>query len=664
MCGISGILKFDPRATVDEDQLLTMRDSLAHRGPDEAGVMIDGRIGLAHRRLSIIDLAGGHQPMRNRAGKIWITYNGELYNFKELRTQLERTGAGFETASDTEVVLRAYEVYGDRCVEMMRGMFAFAIWDGPKERLFLARDRLGIKPLYFHINGSTLLFASEIKAISAGRGTRAVFNRAILPEFLAHRYVAGDETFFKGISKLLPGHTLSWNLADGFRERRYWQPPQVREQPDKSFADYSAEVREGLEDAVRSHLVGDVPIGLFLSGGLDSTVIAALMAPHVDGPIQTFSVGFREKAANELTYARLAANSVGAEHRDVLVSPEQFFAELPKSIWHEDEPIAFASSIPLHIISRLAREHVKVVLTGEGADELFLGYDYRYRITQKNMQLGAWFERLVPTPLRRAVGWSVPGLPRGLRRYAERSFLAMDCDPRAMFFENFSVFRSVHRESLLVDPDLESNRDTHARCLHHYYAGGTEALECMSHADLQTYLVELLMKQDQMSMAASLESRVPYLDHLLVEKVAAIPARHRMRGGQPKALLRNAVTDIVPQEILQRGKMGFPVPVGSWLRGPFWWLVEEFVLGARARMRGHFNGAQLVRLAHEHRSGRADHADRLWLLINLEIWQRIFIDGEDPAKVCAANKRTLSQGGRQSRLFERTPLQHLQEFPK
>lgn len=657
MCGITGILKFDPRANVEERRLLAMRKSLLHRGPDDAGLMVSGPIGLAHRRLSIIDLAGGHQPMSNPAGDIWITYNGEIYNFRELRESLERQGCTFRTDSDTEVMLRSYEVYGESFVDQLCGMFAFAIWDGPRQRLFLARDRLGIKPLYYSINDTELLFGSEIKALLAGSTRKAAFNRAVLPEFLASRYVAGDETFFKGVRKLMPGHTLTWSLAYGFRYRCYWQPPKVRTDSTKSYQDLVVEVRAGLEDAVKSHLVSDVPVGLFLSGGLDSTALAALMAPKVDGPVQTFSVGFREKAANELDFASLAAKAIGTKHCEVLVSPEQFFAELPKLIWHEDEPIAFTSSVPLHIISRKASEHVKVVLTGEGADELFLGYDYRYRITEQNLRLGTWFGRSTSAGLRAALAKGTQKLPRQLRRYAERSFLALENHPRAMFFENFSVFRGVQRKALLLDPSLETDRDTYHQGLSHYGAGGADALACMSLADMQTYLVELLMKQDQMSMAASLESRVPFLDHRLVEQVAAIPGHLRMHDGVTKSLLRDAVRDIVPPEIMKRRKMGFPVPTGQWLRGTFWWLVEEFVLGHRARMRDHFCTAQLGALAQEHRAGRADHGEQLWLLINLEIWQRIFVDGEDPSMMFAERSRSNSRRAEARRPLPSVSLQ-------
>ncbi len=641
MCGIAGILKFDPAASVNEEILLSMRETLWHRGPDGAGLMIEGRIGLTHRRLSIIDLAGGHQPMSNPQGSVWITYNGELYNFKELRSQLEEMGCSFTTHSDTEVVLRAYEVFGECCVDYLRGMFAFAIWNKETQQLFIARDRIGIKPLYFFVTDSELLFASEIKAILAANKRQPVFNRAILPEFLASRYVAGNETFFSGIRKLLPAHTLSWTPEKGIRERRYWQPPLARNNSNMTRSDCIEVVRNGLKDAVRSHLVSDVPVGLFLSGGIDSTALAALMAPMVNEPIRTFSVGFSETAANELEYARLAARAVKSEHYDVLVSPEQFFDTLPAMIWHEDEPIAFTSSIPLNILSRLAHEHVKVVLTGEGADELFLGYDYRYRVTYWNRRIGEAYSDLLPARLRELVANSVANLPRRMRRYAERTFLALDTGPRELFFENFSVFQSSMRQNLLNDPELLLGRDPYAESMRHYRAAGTQTLQCMSHADMHTYLVELLMKQDQMSMAASIESRVPFLDHRLVELVASLPMRHKFRGWQTKALFRDAVKDIIPKEILNRKKMGFPVPINSWLRGRFWPMVEEFVLGQRAMARQHFKPGVLRHLALEHRSGNADHGERLWLLINLEIWQRIFVDGESPEEIYTNNAQTL-----------------------
>jgi asparagine synthase (glutamine-hydrolysing) len=613
-----------------------MRDTMVHRGPDDEGLFVAGNVGLGHRRLSIIDVAGGHQPMANADETLWITYNGEMYNFRELRTLLETRGHVFRSKSDTEVILHAYEAFGERCVDHLRGMFAFAIWDSRHQKLLLARDRLGIKPLYYAIQDGALFFASEIKAILAAGVIRPALNEAILPEFLATRFVSGEETFFRGIRKLLPGRTLSWSPREGLRQHRYWRLPVGTDESEMTLERRADEVRARLEASVRSHLMTDVPLGLFLSGGIDSSGLAALMASMVDEPIRTFAVGFSDPEANELAFARLAARSVGAEHREVVVRPEEFFDALPRLIWHEDEPIATPASVPLHIVSRLARDHVKVVLTGEGADELFLGY-HRYPATVWNERLGRVYWGLVPPPLRRSVSRLVRHLPTSARRRAERSFLALDSGPRQLFFDNFAVFPEILQRRLVTDTGLFA-RDPYAEGLRHYEEGSGGSLERMSHADLQTYLVELLMKQDQMSMAASIESRVPFLDHEFVEYAVAIPTSQKLRGWQTKAVLRAALRGLVPPEILARRKMGFPVPLGRWFRGPFWPIVQEFVLGPRALRRGLFVPSVLRRLADEHRTSTGEHGDRLWLLVNLEIWQRIFLDGEDIPAVARATR--------------------------
>ena len=644
MCGIVGILKFDPREMVEESRLRRMRDVLRHRGPDDQGLMITGQIGLGHRRLSIIDLSGGRQPMANADRTLWIVYNGEIYNFRELRSDLELRGYRFTTKSDTEVVLRAYEAFGEACVERLRGMFALAIWDQRRRKLFLARDRLGIKPLYYAITGDGLVFASEIKAILAAGSVRPAFNRTILPEFLATRFSAGAETFFEGIRKLLPGRTLSWSPEQGFRGRRYWQLPVAMDDSGATLAQRAREVRARLEETVRSHLVSDVPVGLFLSGGIDSSGLAALMAPMVKEPIRSFSIGFDVHGFSELNYARLAAASVGAEHREVIVSPQEFFRVLPSLVWHEDEPIAFPSSVSLYFVSGLAkRNRVKVVLSGEGADELFLGYN-RYRVTAWNERLGRAYWAAVPNSMRGGVRRLVGSLPGSLRRYSERTFLALAPGPRELFYENFAVFPERMRQGLLSDPELLGARDPYAIGLQCFAENPAGTLERMAHADLQTYLVELLMKQDQMSMAASVESRVPFLDHQFVEHVAAIPGEYKLRGWRTKAVLREALRDLVPRAILTRPKMGFPTPVGRWLRGPFQSLLQEFVLGPRSLERGLFDVAFARRLVDEHRLGVADHGDRLWLLMNLEIWQRIFLEGESPKAVMGPGERAIDIG--------------------
>jgi asparagine synthase (glutamine-hydrolysing) len=635
VCGIVGIVRFDPREVLEEARVKRMRDVLRHRGPDGEGLWIDGPVGLGHRRLAIVDVAGGQQPMANEDGTVWITYNGEIYNHAALRPGLEAKGHRYQTRSDTETILHLYEEEGDACVERLQGMFAFALWDRQRQRLLLARDRLGIKPLYYTVTDRELLFASEIKAILAVTPSRPALNHAALPEFLATRYLAGDETFFRGVRKLAPGHVLTWSLAGGPRRRRYWSLPVGTDDSPAGLDERAAELRTRLEATVRSHLMSDVPLGLFLSGGLDSSGLAALMATMVSDRIRTFAVGFDDAASNELPFARLAAGAVGAQHHEVVLSPEDFFDALPRLIWHEDEPIAFPSSIALHFVSQLARPHVKVVLTGEGADELFLGYNW-YRLTAWNERLGRRYRAWTPPALRRGVRHAVSFLPRALRRYASRSFLALDPGVRAVCYENFAVFPDAWRRSLLLDRRLVEATDPYREQLRYFERAPGSTLDRMSHADLQTYLVELLMKQDQMSMAASIESRVPFLDHELVEHVVRTPVQFKIRGLTTKAILREALRDRVPREILQRRKLGFPVPFGRWARERFAPLVRSTVLGPRALARGLFEPKLLERVVAEHETGIANHADRLWLLLNFEIWQRIFLDGEDPATVPSA----------------------------
>jgi asparagine synthase (glutamine-hydrolysing) len=634
MCGIVGIVRLMSGEPVDPGRLARMREALRHRGPDGEGLYASGPVGLGHRRLAIVDVAGGRQPMTNEDKTLWITFNGEIYNHEALRPGLEARGHRYETRSDTETILHLYEEAGEGCVEGLSGMFAFALWDARQGRLLLARDRLGIKPLYYAVSGHELLFASEIKALLAA-GLPAELNEAVVPEYLATRGVAGSETLFRDVKVLEPGTTLTWTRGEGFRQRRYWSLPPAAEDDGRGFAERASELRARLRSAVESHLMSDVPLGLFLSGGIDSSGLLGLMAPLVREPVRSFAVGFAEREADELGYARLAARAAGSVHRELVVSAREFFAELPHLVWHEDEPLAFPSSVPLYLLSRLAAEHVKVVLTGEGADELFLGYN-RYRVTAWNERLGRAYGSLVPQGLRGGVRRLVPRLPRVVRRYAERSFLGLAPGPRALFCENFAVFGTERRERLVAARVRAGARDPHGEGMRHYDAVAGSCLDRMSRSDLQTYLVRLLMKQDRMSMAASIESRVPFLDHGLVEHVAALPASLKLRGLTTKAILREALVGVVPREILSRPKMGFPVPVGRWLRGAFWPVLREFVLSPRAAQRGLFEARELARLCEEHRSGAVDHGERLWLLINLEIWQRVFLDRESASSVMEA----------------------------
>ncbi len=634
MCGIAGIVSLDPETRIDPTRAEQMRDVLRHRGPDDAGLWHDGGVALAHRRLSIVDVAGGAQPIANEDETVWLVCNGEIYNHSTLRRELEALGHRYRTRSDSETILHLYEQEGPRCVERLQGMFAFALWDRRAGRLLLARDRLGIKPLYYAQTEHELLFASEIKAILAGGTITAAFNESVLSEFLATRFVSGEETFFRGVQKLLPGRLLTWSRAAGVDVRRYWRLP-PGEGSHLTRAGLTQELRSQLQATVESHLMSDVPLGLFLSGGLDSSLLAGLMAASGRRPLHTFSVGIDEPGANELGYARQAAEHVGSHHQDVTVSRTRFFEQLPRLVWHEDEPIAFPSSVLLYFVAELARGQVKVVLTGEGADELFLGYNW-YRTTAWNERLGSAYWRWLPSPARRRVSAAIRSSPPQLRRYASRSFLALGPGARFVHCENFAPFPSELRRRLLGDRVADDGGDPFRHWLRAYETDGGSNLGRMSRADLQTFVVELLMKQDQMSMAASVESRVPFLDHELVETVVRIPARFKLRGLRTKSILRDAAAGLVPTPILRRRKMGFPVPVDRWFRGPSWPLIERLVLGSRARERALFDPDAVRQLAHEHRAGAGRHGERLWLLMNLELWHRIFIDGEDPTAAIMA----------------------------
>ena len=632
MGGIAGILNYAPEALVEESRLRRMQQVLVHRGPDGEGTAVLGQVGLAHRRLSIIDVHNGRQPMCDPEQSVWITFNGEIYNFQGLRRDLGRLGYAFRTRSDTEVILNAYEHYGEECVRHLRGMFAFALWDRARGKLLLARDRLGIKPLYYCRHGDTLLFASEIKAILAA-GVAAVFNRQILTEFLATRLVGGAETFYQGIETLLPGTILTWTAETGLRCRRYWQLPRSLEPEPPALLERARLVRQDLEEAIQYHLVSDVPVGLCLSGGIDSSAIGALMARRTGGALHSFAVGFDERGCDELHYARLAAGAIGARHHEATLTADAFFAALPRLVWHEDEPIAFPSSVAWYFVARLAHAHVNVVLTGEGADELFLGYN-RYRVMVWNERLGRPYHGAIPEVLREQVRHGVQRLPGPMRRYAVRTFLGVRPGICSLLYDNFSVFPQAWPAALLTDDSLMP-RDPYRRELACFHDAPGGLLERMSYVDMQTCLVEVLKEQDRMSMAASVENRVPFLDQRLVERAAAIPGRYKLRGWRTKAVLRDAVRDILPREIMTRRKMGVPVPLGPWLQGRYGSLAESLVLGPRARARGMFNPQFVAHMLHEHRAGRANHADRLWLLMNLEIWQRVVLEGEEPEAVLA-----------------------------
>ncbi|MBC7931270.1 MAG: asparagine synthase (glutamine-hydrolyzing) [Rubrivivax sp.] len=460
MCGINGIaLSSRSRETLDVRVLERMRDVIAHRGPDDAGLYVDGNVGLGHRRLSIVDVAAGQQPMTNEDGSLRITFNGEIYNHADFREELEGKGHVYRTHCDTETILHLYEEKGARCVEDLRGMFAFAIWDARRRELFIARDRLGVKPVYYvHREDGSLYFASEIKALFEARAVAPELNHAALPDYLANHATGGEETLFRGVRRLMPGHTMLWRDGE-LKIEEYWDVRFAREgeglaardDSRRSDEDYVAEWAEMFRESVRLRLMADVPLGMFLSGGIDSSAIAAMMSGMVDEPVKTFSVAFAEREANELEYARVVARAFKTDHHEIIVSPEEFFDALPSLVWHEDEPIAHPSSVALNFVSRLAARHVKVVLTGEGSDELLAGYG-RYRKTVYNLALGARYHKRVPPAVRRAVASAVESLPASsrARQKLARTFLCLAPDIETIYFDNFSVFSRAMQRDLLT----------------------------------------------------------------------------------------------------------------------------------------------------------------------------------------------------------------------
>jgi asparagine synthase (glutamine-hydrolysing) len=512
MCGIAGLIAEGALAPDDRGRVIAMRDVIRHRGPDDAGLYLDERAALGHRRLSIVDLAAGHQPLANEEESIWIVFNGEIYNHADLRPVLEAAGHRYRTRSDTETIVHAYEQWGDSCVERLRGMFAFALWDAHRRRLLLARDRLGVKPLYWSRVGDRLLFGSEIKSLLASGLIVSRARESALPELLGTRYLSGEETLFDGIHRLMPGHTLVFENGE-VRVRQYWEIPVGQAAEDLTAqrdADLVDRFRALLEESVRIRLMADVPLGMFLSGGLDSSAIAALMAGMIDRPLQTFSVAFKDRAFSELDYARQVSTAIKADAHEIVIDDNDFFGALPRLLWHEDEPIAHPSSVPLYFVSELASRQVKVVLTGEGSDELLAGYG-KYPRALVNWRAAKAYA-MVPEPMRSWVAQSiVPSMPGRLARYAKRSFLAMPRTAEAMFFDNFASIGVARQRTLLASryAALATPEQAYgaSRAFFDRPSANSTVLDRLLYTDLKTYLVELLMKQDQMSMAASIRCR-------------------------------------------------------------------------------------------------------------------------------------------------------------
>jgi asparagine synthase (glutamine-hydrolysing) len=637
MCGIAGFVD-TTGATAAGQTLRRMAARISHRGPDDAGFLEDPPVFLGHRRLSIIDLSPlGHQPMSNEDGNCEIVFNGEIFNHAAIRPALERAGHRYRSRSDTETILHAWEEYGADCVCHLRGMFAFAIWDRRRRTLFCARDRLGIKPFYYWRNGTAFVFASEIKALLEYPAIAATLNRDMVSEYLAFGYTSGEETLFAGIRKLMPGHTLAVEVAPeklAVSVRSYWDVPG----PDgpgspgaglKSDEDWIRELRRRLEETIEMRLMSDVPLGMFLSGGVDSSAIAALMKRMVAGPVETFSVGYSEAAYSEISYARQVAHTIGTSHHEVIVGMEDFFQALPRLVWHEDEPIAWPSSVSLYFVSRLAARRVKVVLTGEGSDELFGGYA-RYGFYNRNRGRARLYHA-VPGFIRSAVRSFLaasPLLRADLRRKAQHTILGRDAGIRSLYLDNFYCAFSKNELGDWLRSSV-SHADPYAPTLAYWDRAPARdsLLGRMLYTDQKTYLVELLMKQDQMSMATSIESRVPLLDHTLVEFAAAIPDRLKLRGASSKYIFKKAVEDALPREIVYRPKMGFPTPLRAWLMDKRAQPVFDLIRDRGGLLAELIDPAPLDQLLSRHLAGREDGTDRLWRLLNLQLWGEMYLTG-------------------------------------
>jgi len=628
MCGIAGYVTIAPEDGA-QAILRKMTDRLAHRGPDGFGYYEDQHAHLGHRRLSIIDLATGQQPMSNASGSLWLSYNGEIFNHAALRQELQQLGCEYRTKSDTETILHAYRQYGAGCVERFRGMFSFVLWDKDAKVLFCARDRLGIKPFYYIWDGQLFTFGSEIKAVLGHPAVSASFEEAALPEYLASGYLTGERTLFQKVRRLMPGHWLSLDLKHSHPEPQivqYWDVPEPGHAENRPDGDWIQECRQRVEEAVETRLMSDVPLGMFLSGGVDSSAIAALIRRKTSGAVKTFSVGYREAEFSELAYAAEVARAIGTEHHETVIGMEDFFQALPELIWHEDEPIAWPSSVSLYFVSRLAAQQVKVVLTGEGADELFAGYKrYAWQLLNER---GMRYYGVIPRGVREWVRGQIANsamLSASVRRKLSHTFVGRRENLESVYLDSFYGAFSAEQQTDLLGREPAGIYGNYFR----YFSNRPQAssLQRMLYADQKTYLVELLMKQDQMSMACSIESRVPFLDHPFVEFAMRVPDGLKIRGNTQKYILKKAVEDLIPHEILHRKKMGFPTPLSEWFRdrkaGPLW-----ETLCARDGFLGSYLNLDVVKsLIERQSSGFEDGTDRLWRLLNLQIWGDIFITG-------------------------------------
>jgi asparagine synthase (glutamine-hydrolysing) len=636
MCGIAGKFNFDNENPIDRGRLVAMTSVVSHRGPDADGFYVGGGAGLGHRRLSIIDLSTGDQPLANEDRTIWVVFNGEIYNFADIRVELEAHGHRFRTHTDTEVIVHAYEQWGEHAVERFRGMFAFALWDEPRRRLLLVRDRLGVKPLHYAVTPAGVTFASEIKSLLEDPDVPRGWSAEALDAYLTLQYVPAPQTIYRSIWKLPPGHLL---VAENgrVRTRRYWDLTFTGDGDATREDEYLERLDALVNESVRLRLVSDVPLGAFLSGGIDSSVVVAAMAEACAGRVVTTSVGFNEHAFNELEYARTVARHLGVEQHEKIVQPGSEILELlPRLAWHLDEPFADSSAVPTYYVSKAAREQVTVALSGDGGDELWAGYA-RHRVEKLELAARGWLGSFG-----RRIGQLATRLPRSIRGTRSLGHLALTPAEACARKHAYGQFEDGARSALYSSDFANEVRDADPFAgfrLAYESCASPDPLDRALYVDVKTYLVDdILTKVDKMSMAVSLESREPLLDHKLLEFVATVPTGLKLKNGRNKYLLRRLLERRVPKSIVDRPKHGFEAPIGEWLRGSLAPMVDALLTDGRLRDRGVFDDRAVARVWHEHRDGRQDHRHRLWSLVMLELWFRQFVDGsaEKPGSVKAA----------------------------
>ena len=631
MCGIAGIVRWDG-APVPEHDIRAMCSAIVHRGPDDEGVYLGDGVALGQRRLSIIDLEGGHQPLSNEDRTVWIVFNGEIYNYRELRRELEQRGHVFQTDSDTETIVHLYEDHGERCVDRMRGMFAFAIWDERRRQLLLARDRMGIKPLYYAERGNELIFASELKPILQLAHVPRAIDWGAAHHLFTFLSTPSASSIVDGVAKLEPARTAVASRAQPrLRIDKYWDV-QFRPNENASEGELVEELRALLNESVTLHQISDVPVGAFLSGGIDSSAVVGLMS---QAGLKTFSIGFAESAFDELQHARQVAAAFSTDHYDLVLKPDvvQIVEDLT---WYLDEPFGDTSAIPTFMVSKLAAEQVKVVLSGDGGDELFAGYD-RYVVEQRERRLDA-----IPRPLRAVAGGIGRLMPEGMTGRRFLRHLALD-GPRR-YLDASSMFRADEMRRLFRPQAFEylTRHDPLAESFAALQEYGDDWLSAVQYRDIHTYLpLDILTKVDRATMAHSLEARPPLLDHRLAEFAATIPAQYRLRGGTTKYLFKQAMRGVLPDAIIDRPKHGFAVPIAKWLRSDLAGFARALLLSDDCRQRGIFDAAHVERLLTLNARGR-DLDLQLWTMMSFELWCQRFLDAtphQQPLPVRPARQR-------------------------